>query len=208
MAYTTLTRALKNAIIDNAVIKAGIPRRKAKLRAARADWAERVRVEALGGVQVEPDIMQQIAVINAKIKLLPRGLLSGYAFVNKRECIYLNLAGQTLNAYFNGNYKGYENPHECVLKITLQEYTLTADNPLVDEFYAFDPEYKAIHDHEKTIRMNVEATLCQVRTVKRLIEEWPEAVELLPKEEAKAMDLPAIRRETLNELVGLPSETT
>ena len=45
-----------------------------------------------------------------------------------------------------------------------------------------------------------------MRTVKRLLEEWPEAKELLPADAPSAPLPPAIRRETLNEMIGLPSD--
>nr|WP_244182531.1 Nmad5 family putative nucleotide modification protein [Xenorhabdus beddingii] len=53
---------------------------------------------------------------------------------------------------------------------------------------------------------NVEAALLKVRTVKRLLEEWPEAAELILKDIAKATPVPAVCREALNELSGLPPE--
>lgn len=85
-------------------------------------------------------------------------------------------------------------------------FTLLADDPLVTEFYGFDALLKQIKSDEADIRQNVSAALSKVRTVKRLLEEWPEAKELLPAD-APAVPLPpAIRRETLNEMIGLPSD--
>lgn len=44
MAQKVLTNRIKSQIIDNALVKAGIPERKAALRAARVAWAERARL--------------------------------------------------------------------------------------------------------------------------------------------------------------------
>ncbi|WP_242452188.1 Nmad5 family putative nucleotide modification protein, partial [Providencia rettgeri] len=44
-------------------------------------------------------------------------------------------------------------------------------------------------------------------TVKRLLTIWPEAKELLPKDVEKAsVQLPALKVEKLNEIIGLPTE--
>ncbi|ENO9947070.1 hypothetical protein ACCN59_004991, partial [Salmonella enterica subsp. enterica] len=81
-----------------------------------------------------------------------------------------------------------------------------ADDPLVTEFYSFDALYREIKSDETDIRQNVSAALSKVRTVKRLLEEWPEAKELLPVDAPSVTLPPAIRRETLNEMIGLPSD--
>ncbi|EFA3954189.1 hypothetical protein E2P51_25425 [Escherichia coli] len=81
-----------------------------------------------------------------------------------------------------------------------------ANDPLVTECYGFDTLYEQIQSDESDIRQNVSAALSKVRTVKRLLEEWPEAKELLPADAPSAPLPPAIRRETLNEMIGLPSD--
>ena len=60
MAQTVLTSSIKEQIIRNALAKAGIPKRKAALRAARIAWAERVRLQAIGGQEVEADIIKNL----------------------------------------------------------------------------------------------------------------------------------------------------
>lgn len=121
--------------------------------------------------------------------------------------MYLNLAGSRVNVYFNGNYRGYESGSpDHIHKIAPSEFTLLADDPLVTEFYGFDALYKQIQSDESDIRQNVSAALSKVRTVKRLLEEWPEAKELLPADAPSVPLPPAIRRETLNSMIGLPSD--
>ncbi|HGX9541937.1 TPA: hypothetical protein QHP84_004825, partial [Escherichia coli] len=56
MSQPVLTNYLKTQIINNALEKAGIPKRKSALRAARVEWAERVRLAAIGGVEKEAEI--------------------------------------------------------------------------------------------------------------------------------------------------------
>ncbi|EHW1390728.1 hypothetical protein K1J91_004222 [Salmonella enterica] len=202
-----LNKAVKEIIVDNALAKAGIPQRKKALRAARVDWAERVRLKAIGGPEAEAEVLKTEKKIAALIAKLPEELRTDNMIIRTRADIYLNLAGSRVCAYFNGNYKGYESGSpEHICKVTPYEYTLLADDPLVTEFYGFDALYREIKSDEADIRQNVTAALDKARTVKRLLEQWPEAKELLPAENATVPLPPAIRREALNEMIGLPSE--
>ncbi|AXD45401.1 hypothetical protein FPT84_19700 [Salmonella enterica] len=209
MAQTTLTRNLKDTIIDNALTKAGIPQRKKALRDARADWAERVRLKAIGGPEAEAEVIKTEKKMAALAAKLPKELRTNNTFVRYDDYICLNLAGSRVCAYFNGNYRGYEQgAPDHIRKITPCEYTLLADDPLVTEFYGFDALYREIKSDEADIRQNVTAALNKARTVKRLLAQWPEAKELLPAGDAIVPLPPAICRETLNEMIGLPSEVT
>lgn len=64
MSQPVLTKHLKTQIINNALEKAGIPKRKSALRAARVEWAERVRLAAIGGVEKEAEILKNIKRLN------------------------------------------------------------------------------------------------------------------------------------------------
>lgn len=205
----TLNKSIKEKIIDNALAKAGIPQRKKALRDARADWAERVRLAAIGGPETEAEVLKTEKKIAALIAKLPEELRTNYTFVRYDSDIYLNLAGSRVRAYFNGNYRGHEQGEpDPIRKIAPYEYTLLADDPLVTEFYSFDALYREIKSDEADIRQNVTAALDKARTVKRLLEQWPEAKELLPAENAIVPLPPAIRREALNDMIGLPSESS
>ncbi|HAK3334023.1 TPA: hypothetical protein H2A59_004588 [Salmonella enterica] len=202
-----LNKAIKEKIVDNALAKAGIPQRKKALRTARADWAERVRLAAIGGPEAEAEILKTEKKIAALVAKLPEALRKNNTFARYDSAIYLNLAGSRFIAYFNGNYQRYEpGEPDHIRKIAPYEYTLLADDPLTTEFHGFDVLYREIKSDETDIRQNVTAALDKARTVKRLLEQWPEAKELLPAEDAAVPLLPAIRRETLNELIGLPSD--
>ncbi|MGG6112899.1 Nmad5 family putative nucleotide modification protein [Salmonella enterica] len=203
----TLNKSIKEKIVDNALVKAGIPQRKKALRNARAEWAERVRLAAIGGPEAESEVLKTEKKIAALIAKLPEELLTNYTFVKKGNEIYLNIAGSQTYAYFNGNYRAHESGEpDHIYKVTPYKFTLLPDDPLVTEFYGFDALYREIKSDETDIRQNVTAALDKARTVKRLLEQWPEAKELLPAEDAVVPLPPAIRREALNEMIGLPSE--
>ncbi|EDM2047188.1 hypothetical protein CKT45_03320 [Salmonella enterica subsp. enterica serovar Muenchen] len=202
-----LNKAVKELIVDNALAKAGILQRKKALRAARVDWAERVRLKAIGGPETEAEVLNTKKKIAALIAKVPEELRTDNMIIRTRADIYLNLAGSRVCAYFNGNYTGYESGSpEHIVKLAPCEYTLLADDPLVTEFYGFDALYREIKSDEADIRQNVTAALDKARTVKRLLEQWPEAKELLPAEDVAVPLPPAICRESLNEMIGLPSE--
>ncbi|EGN7597853.1 Nmad5 family putative nucleotide modification protein [Escherichia coli] len=78
---------------------------------------------------------------------------------------------------------------------------------MVTEFYSFDALYTQIKSDETEIIQNVSAALNKVRTVKRLLDVWPEAKELLPTDAPPVPLAPAVHRETLNEMIGLPTNT-
>ncbi|AXD71505.1 hypothetical protein LHY41_000300 [Salmonella enterica] len=203
----TLNKSIKEKIVDNALAKAGIPQRKKSLRDARADWAERVRLAAIGGPEAEAEVLKTEKKIAALIAKVPEELRTDNMIIRTRADIYLNLAGSCVCAYFNGNYRAHESGQpDHICKVTPYEYTLLADDPLVTEFYSFDALYREIKSDETDIRQNVTAALDKARTVKRLLEQWPEAKELLPAEDAVVPLPPAIRREALNEMIGLPTE--
>ncbi|EDY2185954.1 hypothetical protein GTE46_002470 [Salmonella enterica subsp. enterica] len=202
-----LNKTIKEKIVDNALAKAGIPQRKKALRAARVDWAERVRLAAIGGAEAEVEIRKILKKIEALASKFPEALKTTNTFIRADSDIYINLAGARVNVYFNGNYRAHEpSAPEHIRKISPYEFTLLADDPLVTEFYGFDALYREIKSDETDIRQNVTAALDKARTVKRLLEQWPEAKELLPAEDAAVPLPPAIRREALNEMIGLPSE--
>lgn len=206
MAQAVLTNAIKEQIVNNALAKAGIDKRKATLRSARADWAERIRVKALGGSEAEAEILKNLKKIKALAAKFPQEIQVDHWPVKEGRYQYTNLAGCRVYAFFNGNYKEYEHGPDHEVRIVSRELILTAEDPLVTEFHGFDALYKQIKGDEDSIRQNVNAALSKVRTVKKLLEAWPEAKELLPAD-APAVPLPpAIRREALNEMIGLPSD--
>ncbi|MDE9443440.1 hypothetical protein KKJ13_18030 [Xenorhabdus bovienii] len=205
MTQKTLTKEVKSLIVKNALAKAGIFEKEEQLYKDRADWAEKIRIEAIGGITMETaiqNIMTEIKILAAKI---PESLREDDMPVREAYYIETNLAGISVVAYFSGARQRYHCAKDYKYKITPKNTTLLADNPLVNEFYDLERRYSELEDQRETITNNVEAALLKVRSVKRLLAEWPEAAELLPKDTVKAPPVPAVRREALNELIGLPT---
>lgn len=151
-----LNKSIKEKIVDNALAKAGIPQRKKALRTARADWAERVRLKAIGGPEAEAEVLKTEKKIAALVAKLPESLRTNTTFVKKDRDIYLNIAGSQTYAYFNGNYRANESGEpDHIYKVTPYKFTLLPDDPLVTEFYGFDALYREIKSDETDIRQNV-----------------------------------------------------
>lgn len=200
---TRLNRRIKDDIIDNAVIKAGIPGRKEALITRRAEWAERVRIAAIGGEEMDKKIQSIKKRFENAVKEVPDSVLENTVFRTDYD-IYLNVAGARFRAYFNG--KGYYRGDQ-VYRITPADFTIKADDPLAKEFSDIEAEESAISEEESTIRVNVEGALSEVTTVKKLLEVWPEVKELLPSDLSPVKkQLPAVKSSDLNKLIGLPSE--
>ncbi|OTA14628.1 hypothetical protein Xvie_03565 [Xenorhabdus vietnamensis] len=205
MTQKTLTKDIKSEIVKNALTKAGIFEKEEQLYKDRADWAEKVRIEAIGGANMDSGINDIISEIKKLANKIPESMRLDEFPVREYSFIEINLAGSRVIAYFNGDRQRYTFK-ERIYKITPSTTTLLADNPLVNEFYDLEKRHEELNNQREDITNNVESALLKVRSVKRLLTEWPEAAELLPKDTAKAAPVPAVRREALNEMIGLPSE--
>lgn len=200
---TRLNNRIKEQIVDNAIIKAGIIEKKASLRERRATWLEAVRIKAIGGEEVEAKIKAAEKKIKSALKGLPEDIVNGGVFRTDYD-IYLNVAGCSFRAYFNGgsNYRG-----DQVHRITPTRYTIQQGDPLVDEFHAIESVKNELNDQETNVRANVMGALSKVGSIKKLLEMWPEAKELLPEDLSPVKkQLPAVKTEDLNAMIGLPTE--
>lgn len=193
---TRITNAMKDAIVKNALMKSGVTAHIEAIKAKRFDWADRARIETIGG----PEKAAEYAEINNKAlktyEALPNGLKDNANIVERRSNIYLNLAGASLNVKLN-NYAEASNNREVI----------TADNPLCQQFYDIEAEDQAANEQRNVIENQVRATLDKFGTIKRLVDAWPEVQELLPPATiAPKTNLPAIQVADLNKLVGLPTD--
>lgn len=200
-----LTNAIREVIVNNAVAKSGLNDVRDAIVKQRAEWANKVRLETIGGVEEE----QKLADINNQYESLcesvPKSLrLTGRPPVVTDTDIYVNVAGVSFYAYFSGQLNTYTG--ESVRKISPAKATLLADNPLVAEFHEIHNKQAEYDDKLSTLTNSVRAAVQKVTTVKKLLEVWPEAKELIPEEvEKQVKQLPSIRTEDLNKMIGLPS---
>lgn len=192
---TRLNNHLRDQIVTAALAKSGNTTAIEAVEARRQEWAERVRLAALGdgGAKLEA-LVKRIEKLEREI---PEGYRSGFPLIRTRGYLTLNCAGLTVRV------NGWEGT-----KIAPAAHTLLADDPLVQQFHDICAEEAANSAQKDKVTSSVRAAVNGVTTVAKLLKVWPEAKELLPAyvEEAK-VQLPALQVADLNNLVGLPSDS-
>ncbi len=193
---TRITNAMRDAIAEKAIEKAGWKAKRADYDKRRAAWAEAVRIDSLGGVEKAAELEALDAQIRKLHEKIPEALRYGYGVgLDRNSWMRVNIAGANIHVSLSDS-----KPSRC------RGHVITADNPLAQQFYALEAEEKALNDERATLSAQVRGALSKFTSVKRLLDAWPEAKELLPDRlpEAKPT-LPAVRTEELNALIGLPS---
>ena len=193
---TRITNALREKIIMNALTKCGYTAERTAHDEKRAAWYEVVRVETLGGEDEAKRLQKIQQDYEALQKTLPEELRGGSYAVEHNSSALMNLAGARVRLSF-GDYR-----------ISYYRPTIGADNPLVQQFYDLEAEKKRLDDKGDTVTAQLQATLSKFQSVKKLLEAWPEAAELIPETMPESkMNLPALPVAELNKLVGLPSNS-
>ncbi|MNJ08748.1 hypothetical protein D3C77_28720 [compost metagenome] len=202
---TKLTKAVKEQIIKNAVNKSGLIDEHNKIIQRRAEWANDVRLFAIGGIDEE----KKLIAINEQY-LIARGLVPDNLKGDMRKPaktrneLYVNVAGLSFCAYFHGGLD--YNKCEQVCRISPSSVTLLADNPLVAEFHEIHNQQEDYENKVVTLRDSVNGVIANVTTVKKLLDVWPEAKELLPPEiEKQTVQLSMVQTADLNKMIRLPS---
>jgi hypothetical protein len=202
---TKLTKAIKEQIIENAVNKSGLIDEHNKIIQRRTEWANNVRLFAIGGVDEE----KKLVAINEQYfnmhESVPGNLKGDFRKPVKTDNdIYVNVSGISFTALFNGQL-GYDKS-ENIYKITPNNTVLLADNPLVTEFHEIHNQQEDYENKVVTLRNSVNGVIANITTVKKLLDVWPEAKELLPDDiEKQTVQLPMVQTADLNKLIGLPS---
>lgn len=200
-----LTNAIREVIVHNAVAKSGLNDVRDAIVKQRAEWAEKVRLEAIGGTGEDRKLAEINDQYKTLCKLVPKSLRnSSRNPARTTNEIWVNVAGISFSAYFHGDID--YNRGDQIYRISPSSHTLLADNPLVAEFHEIHNKQAEYDDKLSTLMNSVRAAVQKVTTVKKLLEVWPEAKELIPEEvEKQVKQLPAIKTEDLNKMIGLPS---
>lgn len=196
-----LSKQVKQAIFDAAVVKAGIPAKQAAIRLRYADWAEAVRVR-----YVTPEVEALISAAEAASNAVPERCKSrSFCKTENAGIMYANVGGQRRSVRFNGLLR-YEEGKD-ITRVAPDDYhvELTADDPLTEQLYAIDHDADRLKAEIEQLSASLWAVLNSVRTDKRLVEVWPEAIAFIPAaEKASTSNLPALPIADLNKLIGLP----
>lgn len=195
-----LNKATREYIMLKAVEKAGIPEQEVIAINARYDWVNRVRVAANGMSDKELEALEaQHKALAAKV---PECIRLERRLVAKREFCYPNIGGMRLGYFTLAPEDAPDRARFCAY-----EPILPADHPLGAEFYELEKRKEEIENRKNVIKAQVSAIVDSVATVKKLLEIWPEARELLPPNEQPVIsNVPAVLITSLNAAIGLPTE--
>jgi len=165
---------------------------------ARKVLAESIRVESLGGLKKTKeydDIAKDRLLQRDK---LPYNLLSHSTGINMASRMYVGLSKTERRYCLN-----FED-----IRVAIKG---TRDLTTGSRYY--DPLIKSIEIEDKIreelieLEQSVYASISGITTLKKLLETWPEVVELLPSDiTQQPVRLPALRTDNLNKLIGLPTK--
>ena len=197
-----LNKQIKEAILNAALKKAGIPDREAAIRSRYAAWAEAVRVR-----YVTPEVEATIEAAKQAVNGIPNELQPSLRFNCDKLIEFANVAGQRRDVYFCGaiKYSDRDATRKSVVCPAYGKVTLLAGDHLTEQLYAIDHDAAALKSEREQLTMSLRAVLDSVTTDKRLVEVWPEAVAFIPvAERAASPQLPALPIADLNRMIGLP----
>lgn len=203
---TRLNVELRNKIVENAVAKSEVPKLKDAYSTGLKKWIDDVWLLAIGGKKALAKL-EKVAELEAKIKAeFPKAMHSGYRLLRREYMFRLNLGGMNLKLYFVGALEYDHNSSDAEhYRYSPSEFTVEGSHPLHQRFLDLAADKQAYEDAEATIRGNVRSAVNSVATVEKLVELWPEAIELLPAETAKPCTALAVQPAELNAIIGLPT---
>ncbi|AXH72317.1 MAG: hypothetical protein [Caudoviricetes sp.] len=204
-----MSNATRDAIVENAVEKAGLNNEREQIYRSRAILAEQVRVDALGGIDSVKKLDKLLSDTALNLKdfesTLPKPVGLG-VHSSLHYDVYARFAGADLRLFFNGA-ESYRDDRTDVHK-TRPSRTMVyeADHPFVREherIVAWLADWKGRKD---TLEAQVRGTVSKFHSVANLLKAWPEAAELLPPDTIKPKaQLPSVPVANLNALIGLPT---
>lgn len=202
---TRLTNDIKNAITRNALKKGGVFAEKKLLATERVQLANDVRIAALGGTDNAKKAEHLYKTASALVAKL-QDTVNKDTYISYAESYGISAAfgGQRGWLIYGEDEKG-----ETIYQLTphKNKNLFPAEHELSKRFTQLNEKEALIKKKEDEIKANVKAALNSVSTIKRLIDVWPEAKELIPDDINKtSATLPAVQVEDLNNLIGLPTE--
>lgn len=221
-----LNTYIRDAMVEKAVQTSGIAEEQRRLVEQRADFAEALRQYALSKAKVtDADLRKAIQQLQKDFdseKPLTDFLTVSPSWSSSERANY-NLQGMNIFVYMDGRRPedsrswNYDKTHLTDAMEKQQKDYLSsgyrfvprsrpdiASAELADEFMALEAAQKAVDDKETSLRATVGAAIKKFRTVDSMLEQWPEAKDLLPKELQPGTGL-AVSVADLNAICGIPT---
>lgn len=206
---TRLNKSIRESIIKNAIDASGVTSRQSELVTRRAKLADDVRLFAIGGAEAEKKLDSEFAKIKKQLDKLDSKYFQYTDYVQPRKDydIDVNFSGRAIRLFFNGQETS-SREFKFVRKnyVAHERVVITCENPLNDEFDSINKEQQIINDLRTQVKAEVAATVNSVTTIKKLLEIWPEAKDLLPKEERVQSTALVADVQKLNAMIGLPKD--
>lgn len=214
-----LNKEIRQKIVDNAYKASSIPAAKKELTRRSMELSEKVRIASFGE---HGDLTDKIKALEAEFKALVirRGIPEGYevktslrgresglyATLGEQKFVFLRFDGGISSRHLNAPYVASGQIDNKIVGHLRGELKFDANHEFTQEYRSICDDSLALRDKEQTLRNTVAANLESFKTVEKLLEEWPEAQALIPKEvEAASKPMPlALQIDELNKLIGLP----
>lgn len=211
-----LNKEIRQKIVDNAYKASTIPAAKKALTQRSVELSEAVRLDAIGGKDVDDSL--RAAEKEIKLILKKRGIPEEFQLnqiFERKDYSYVELGGESCYLRLNGRVT--KNREWIVSGDSTRDYysfsnnsikKYPADHVFTLEYTQIVAEAEKLRDDEAILRGQVAGAANSFNTTEKLLESWPEAAALIPKEVAKASQpMPiAIQVKELNALIGLPKE--
>jgi len=201
-----LTKSLREDICRDALKKAPITKLISNLKSEIYDFSDEFRIHLLGGKEAERKLNAFIKRVNKQIK--SSGITAVALDVCTRSYMTIKYGNEVHSLYFAPGERNERNYLEYPQRI-VHSYKVVnlAEHPAWEK--VFGKLQRRLEDAEKQqndLRTDINASLNSVTTVKKLLDVWPEAAELIPEKVSAATNLPAIPVISLNQAIGLPSK--
>lgn len=215
---TRLNAEIRDAIVANALVSSGVVAMDKTIVELYAAFTEKVRLFALSEAKTSDAALH---IVYDRIQAAADGLHGflnvsiGYASANPGCYSYINanVCGMSLSLFANGARKGGVHTHltdedlPCVSKggkFYPKGRVTIADQAFHDEWLNIETVAEANERRRENIKATVAAAVAKHKTVGKLLEAWPAAIELLPKTLHLSTAV-ALNPETLNEICGIPT---
>lgn len=222
-----LNTYIRDAMVEKAVQTSGIAEEHRRLVEQRADFAEALRQHALSKAKVtDADLRKAIQQLQKDFdseKPLADFLTVSPSWSSGERANY-NLQGMNIYVYMDGRRPpkdscswNYDKTHltdgmekqqkdyfSSGYRFVPRRRPDIASPELADEFMSLEAAQKAVDDKETSLRATVGAAVKKFRTVDSMLEQWPEAKDLLPKELQPGTGL-ALSVADLNAICGIPT---
>lgn len=206
MTTVRLTNAIRDEIAKKALEKSGIEEELKQHAKEVQQFSFDVRTYLLGGEKAVQEIESQLKKITTHIAAINKhNICEVYLASCHNWSFRVSFGGMQTRLNFGQDEKG--DPIYMVTPST-DKALLAGDHELSKRFMELENKGAQLNSKREEIKNNVYAALKSVTSLKRLLEVWPEAKELLPKtEDIVRATLPSVKVEDLNKMIGLPTET-